>query len=58
MKTPRMIIEYYNLTRTKRAWYNRALASWTLQTLDDEGNQLGCADYCYNKRSAFAWLNS
>lgn len=50
--------QHFNADRSKVAWYNRYIKLWTLQHFDAEGNQVGAADYCYNRCHAFEWLAS
>jgi hypothetical protein len=47
---------YDNASRTKRIWWDRYEKTWVLQTLDADGNQIGNAEYCYARQTAFAWL--
>ena len=48
---------YHNASGTKRIFYNPHIRSWTLQNIDKDGNQIGDADFCHNRQTAFAWLN-
>lgn len=47
---------YKNKTETKRIWFDKSLRLWTLQNLDNKGNQIESADYEVNKKNAFEWL--
>jgi hypothetical protein len=42
----------------RRIWYDRHLRFWTLQQLDERGNQVGDVEYTPNKRHAFSWLKA
>jgi hypothetical protein len=49
---------YHNADQSKRLFYDPSIKSWTMLSLDTEGNQVGSADYCHNRSHAFEWLNS
>ena len=36
----------YGTERKVVWWYDRSTKSWIVQTLDQDGNQIGDADYC------------
>lgn len=42
----------------KATWYDPHLRLWTLQVLDEDGNQVGSVDYHPHRQFAFDWLNS
>jgi hypothetical protein len=35
-------------------WYNREWKSWTIQKLDEEGNQIDDCSYTHSKKEAIA----
>lgn len=39
-------------------WYDPHLRLWTLQTIDNDGNQIGQVDYTVIRANAFRWLDT
>lgn len=47
-----------NESRTRRVWFDRNLRLWTLQLLDENGDQVGSVDYTTSRTTALDWMNS
>lgn len=47
---------HYNKTKTKQIFFDTSLRLWTLQNLDEQGNQIESVEYEVNKKNAFDWL--
>jgi hypothetical protein len=42
----------------RNTWYDPYDRSWTLQTVDDEGNQVGECSYTVSRKEAMNWLET
>ena len=49
--------QHENKTKTKRIFFDKQLRLWTMQNLDNNGNQIDGCQYEPNRKNAFNWLN-